>query len=135
LHLHRAIIEGIAYDTRLNLEGVEQVLQRSIEDVRVLGGGARSRLCCQIIADVLNRTVSTMSTSEASALGAAILAAEALKLYPTLEDAARNMTRVGSTFRPIPSHGELYNRLYKMVYINCYETLRPLLKALAEVSS
>jgi xylulokinase len=134
LHLYRAIIEGMAYDTRLNLEGIEQALQRSIEDVRVLGGGARSRLCCQIIADVLNRTVSTMSTSEAAALGAAILAAEALKLYPTLEDAASNMTRVGSTFRPIPSHGELYNRLYRMVYINCYETLRPLLKALAEVS-
>ena len=132
-HLYRAIIEGIAYDVRLNLDGIKQVLQTNIEHVRILGGAARSKLSCQIIADVLNAAVSTASTPEATALGAAILAATSIRLYPSMEDAAKNMTRTALTFNPIPENSKMYDRLYRLVYRNCYDAVRPLLKNISDI--
>lgn len=132
-HLYRAIIEGIAYDVRLNLDGIKQVLQTNIEQIRIFGGAARSTLSCQIIADVLNRTVSTASTPEATALGAAILAATSIRLYPSMEDAAKSMTRTALTFHPIPENSAMYDRMYELVYRNCYDAFRPLLKSISEI--
>jgi len=83
VHLYRAILEGIAFEQRLNISGVEAALGRSVESLVAVGGGARSDLWCQTIADVTGKPVVRSSTTEAAALGAGILAATAAGLHPT----------------------------------------------------
>ncbi len=74
-HFYRAVLEGIALEQRLHLEGVEAVTGKPSREIVVMGGGSRSELWCQILADVLGRVIVRCETPEATALGAAILAA------------------------------------------------------------
>jgi len=81
-HLYRAILEGIAYEQHLNTQGVEAASGQSIERFIAVGGGSRSALWRQIIADVTGKAIYRASATEAAALGAGILAASAVHLSP-----------------------------------------------------
>ncbi|MBW2459125.1 MAG: xylulose kinase, partial [Deltaproteobacteria bacterium] len=98
-HLYRAVLEGIAYEQRWHTAGVEQAVGEIPEYV-VMGGGSRSDLWCQILADVTQKPVVRAGTTEASALGAAILAAVSSGLHPTEVAASEAMTRRGRQFVP-----------------------------------
>jgi len=56
-HLVRAVLEGVAYNSRWLLVHVERFIKRRLETITAVGGGARSELWCQIHADVLDRVV------------------------------------------------------------------------------
>ena len=130
IHLYRAIIEGIGYEIRLNLDGFQEILETVVDDIRVFGGGARSALSCQIIADILNKSIRRSETPEATTLGAAILAASAVKLYSSVKDAAKAMTRVSMRFNPKKENTAIYARLYENIYKKLYPTVQPLMKKL-----
>jgi sugar (pentulose or hexulose) kinase len=130
-HLYRAIIEGIAFEQRLHTQGVEQATG-PIERVVLMGGGARSNLWCEILADVLSRPVERSATSEATALGAAMLAAVAAGAHPDVASAARAMSGAATRFEP-GEHRALYARLYHEVYEGIYPALRASLVRLAEL--
>ena len=74
-HFYRAILEGIAFELRLHLDGIRAALGESPRLLAAAGGGSRSLLWRQIIADVTGIPVSRSETVEAAALGAGILAA------------------------------------------------------------
>ena len=130
-HLYRAILEGIACEQRLRLAGLE----RSVAPVRelvVLGGGSKSDLWCQILADVLDRPVARASSTEATALGVALLAAVAVGLHDDLDAAVQAMTSTGARFVAGPGR-EHYHRLYCDVYQGLYPALREPLQRLADL--
>jgi sugar (pentulose or hexulose) kinase len=127
-HLYRAILEGIALEQRLHLEGVEEAVGR-VDELVVMGGGSKSDLWCQILADVLERPIVRAGSSEATALGAGILAAVHGGLHPDVEAAARAMTRLGQRFEPGPAR-PFYQRLYDEVYRGLYLALRGRMKRL-----
>jgi xylulokinase len=132
VHLYRAILEGIAFEVQLNLLGVEASVGRSVERLVAVGGGARSELWCQIIADVTGRPVVKSSTNEAAALGAGILAAAAVGIHPDVPQAAAAMTHLQSDpVRPDAARRERYARLYEDVYRHLFPALQPYLRALA----
>ncbi len=133
-HMFRSILEGIAMEQRLHLEGVKQAIGKSSEDIVVLGGGSRSDLWCQIFADVLGRPIKRCRTDEAPALGAAILGAVSHGVYPSFERAASEMTQLAATFSPGPDQA-IYDRLYRDVYRGLYKSLASRMGALAEVRS
>jgi sugar (pentulose or hexulose) kinase len=134
VHLYRAILEGIAFEQRLNITGVEAAIGRPIESLVAVGGGARSGLWCQTIADVTGKPVVRSSTGEAAALGAAVLAAAAAGLHPDVPRAARAMTRLlPDRLRPDPRRHEQYLRLYEDVYLHLFPALQPHLRRLAEL--
>ncbi len=74
-HLYRAILEGIAMEQRLHMDGIETTLGTSISRFIAVGGGAHSALWCQILADVTGKPLYQADAPELSALGAGILAA------------------------------------------------------------
>lgn len=76
-HCVLAILEGVAYNIRANLEELDRQGQRT-EELRLFGGGAGSPLWCQIIADVINRPVVQMKSSDTALAGAARLAYKSL---------------------------------------------------------
>jgi xylulokinase len=71
-HLYRAILEGVAFELRLQLGMMEEATGLAVRELRAVGGGARSVVWAQIVADVTGRNVDVCSDGELSALGAAI---------------------------------------------------------------
>jgi sugar (pentulose or hexulose) kinase len=133
-HLYRAILEGIALEQRLLGEGLAAATGQPIEEYVVLGGGSRSDLWCQIVADVTGVDVVRAVTSEATCLGAGILAAVAADWYPNIATAAQAMTGTAEGFAPDPETQAVYDRLYTEVYNPLFPTLQPLLHHLAEIT-
>ena len=134
-HLYRAILEGIALEQHLATQGVENALGRPIDRFIAVGGGARSPLWRQIIADVTGKPVYRAETTEASALGAGILAAAGAGLYPDVLSAAQSMTRIDANpEHPNPNRHTFYSRLYEEVYQPLFPTLQPALQRLAHLA-
>ena len=73
-HMTRAVLEGVAFGLRDSFELMQQAGLSSIDQVRISGGGARSALWRQILADVLGVELVTVNTTEGAAYGAALLA-------------------------------------------------------------
>lgn len=133
-HLYRAILEGVAYEQRLNTQGVEVALERNVERYVAVGGGARSDLWLQIIADITGKPVYRSDTLEAAALGAGILATVGVGLYSDVRQAARAMTHLQTDpFLPDAGNHEFYTRLYEDVYRNLFPSLQPALKNLYQL--
>jgi len=108
----RAIIEGVAYETR---RAVERVLNVGMEvkTVRAIGGGARSALWRQIKADVNGLPYCTLNQFEAGAFGAAMVGGFAIGVYPTLEDPIDRLVRTENETRPRAEHRAVYDDMYR----------------------
>jgi sugar (pentulose or hexulose) kinase len=133
-HIYRAILEGMAYELRRLGELAQKKTGVPLKELRVGGGGSRSDMAVQIVADVFNLTAKRMDTHENCSKGAAIDAAVGTGLYKTFEDAVAAMTRTGQEFHPDEKNHELYDGLYKDVYMKTYEALAPLYKRMIEVT-
>ena len=116
--LVRSALEGICYEMRQILEASEQ----TFTTIRLLGGAARSDLWNQMQADIYGCPVETIVSQEASALGAAMIAAYGVGLFPNLKDAVCGMARVKRRYEPYPGHAEKYTESYK-AWLSCLEDL------------
>jgi xylulokinase len=133
-HFYRAILEGIAFEQRLVGDGMMTAKGRPFDEYVALGGGSRSDLWCQILADVTDVPVVRCATPEATCLGAGILAATAARWYPNVQSAANTMTGTAGRFIPNPEARTIYERLYSEVYRPLFPTLQPLIHRLAELT-
>jgi sugar (pentulose or hexulose) kinase len=132
-HLYRAILEGIAYALRDGAERTERRSGVKITELRVAGGGSQSDVAMQVTADVFGLPTTRPHVYEASGLGAAIDAAVGLGLHPDFSTAIKEMTHLGKTFEPDRSAHEIYERLYRKVYLRIYDRLRPLYEEFGEI--
>jgi len=109
--LVRAVLEGVAYNSRWLHEAVERFVGRRLDPVRIIGGGALSDLWCQIHADVMDRTIERVAEPrDAGVRGAAILAGLALGAVERSE--VRDLVEVDATFAPDRANRAVYDRLY-----------------------
>lgn len=105
-HAARAVMEGIAYGIRENLE-VMALSCGKARQIRLYGGGSKSDLWCQIIADVTGIPVVRLSSSETALAGAAKLAFSALGV-----DTPESLSVV-KEFAPDPETAAIYEVTYK----------------------
>ena len=117
----RALLEGVAFEMRLNLE----ILQESgcvIRELRAIGGGAKSAFWTQLKADVLGRPITTLNVTEAGCLGVALLACAAVtgQTVPTL---ARQWVQPHTTLTPQPAAARWYDEQFAR-YRQLYPALR-----------
>ena len=84
-HLIRAVMEGVAYSQRECVD-VFREMGIQIDDMMVCGGGGRSKVWRQMLADLYGCPVSTVNTSEGPALGVAILAGVGAGIYGSVEE-------------------------------------------------
>jgi xylulokinase len=123
LHLARAVLEGVAFGLRDSFELMKGAGLGSVEQVRISGGGARSPLWRQILADVFGAELVTVNSTEGAAQGAALLAAVGAGAFPSVEVACAETIRI--TGRTAPGHHQAtYDRLYPL-YRELYPALRP----------
>jgi len=130
-HLYRAILEGIAFEHRLAMEAIAASSGHAIGDHVVLGGGSRSPLWCQILADVLGAPVARARSADATNLGAGVLAAVGAGWYPDPATAAAAMTGTTDRFTPRPAARSAYDRLFREVYRPLFPAVQPLLDRLS----
>ena len=109
--LVRAVLEGVAYNSRWLLRSVERFAHRRLDPLRIFGGGAQSDLWCQIYADILDRPIERVADPvHVNLRGAALLAALALGTLRQRE--IRDLVPVERVFTPDPRNRIVYDELY-----------------------
>lgn len=120
-HFVRAILEGIAFIVRRNIEVVEE-LGIQVKEIRCTGGGSRSAVWNEIKAGITGKPVLVMANEEAACLGSAIVAGVGVGLFRGIEEACERFVQVKSRFEPDPKIVELYSREYEK-YVRLYDSL------------
>ena len=108
----QAILEGVAFGMRDCFE-VVKILGINIERAKISGGGAKSKLWREIIANVLNIKIDILESEEGPSLGGAILAAVACGEYKDVAEASAKIVRTVDTIEPNPEIAERYEKKYK----------------------
>ncbi len=130
-HIIRAVMEGVAYNTRWSLTYVERFIRRKMSPLNIVGGGGKSDLWCQIFADVLDREIRQVRDPlQANARGAAFIASVALG-FIEFEDIPDLMTYT-NTYAPRAENRVLYDRLYN-VFTDLYKNSRAACRKLNEI--
>jgi xylulokinase len=110
-HLVRAVLEGVAYNSRWLLGAAEKFTERRLEPIRLIGGGAQADLWCQIMADVLDRRIERVAQPlHANLRGAAIFAG--IALGDVRAEEVRSLVDVDRVFSPDPANRAVYDRLF-----------------------
>jgi sugar (pentulose or hexulose) kinase len=118
------MIEGIAYALKEGLEGIEKSQKHKVKELRISGGGSQSDAICQITADIFNLPVSRVQTYETTSLGAALATFVAIKEFKDVNEATESMVHKSTTFYPNKSASEVYEELYRHVYIRMFPRLK-----------
>jgi glycerol kinase len=119
--LYRAVLEGVAYEIRKNIE-VFKELGIEPKELMLTGGGSRSDLWNQIYADVLGITCVRNIVEEATSLGVAILAASGAGIFPDIAKAAESLCKVDKKWLPNNERHNLYEKYYRFSY-DLYELI------------
>ncbi|ANE45536.1 xylulose kinase [Paenibacillus swuensis] len=124
-HLIRAVMEGVAYSLRDGLE-IFKDLGADMKKIIVSGGGAKSQLWKQILADILDRDVYTSEMREQACVGAAMMAGIGVKIYDNLEHACATVVKINDIpVSPRDENRQLYEHQYA-IYRKLYENNRDL---------
>ncbi len=107
----RSVFEGIAYQIKENIDVAEEIY-KPVRELRIFGGGSKSELWCQIIADITDNPVVALYTSEAASLGAAILAGLAAGVFRNHHEAFE-FIKVKKVFEPQKDAVENYKDQYQ----------------------
>jgi xylulokinase len=130
-HLTRAVLEGVAFGLRDSFELMKGAGLAEITQVRVSGGGAKSPLWRQILADVFNTELVTVNTTEGAAYGAALLANVGVGVQPDLPTIVNRAVQI--TGREVPGTAvTTYHQQYA-IYRQLYPALKEQFAALAAV--
>lgn len=127
--LLRAVMEGVAYSQRACLDVFREMGLRP-ETMKLCGGGARSPLWRQILADQFHLSVTTMASSESPTLGAAILAGVCAGVYPDVPSGCKIVRDGGTLEAPQEDAARIYDACYP-IYKALYPALREQFAALA----
>lgn len=118
-HLHRAVMEGVAFAAARNLRIMAAAGNR-LDRVIAAGGGARTRLWLEIKASLYGCPILTTAAEESGVLGCAMLAGTAVGLYPDLATAASRLVRFTGEIQPNSAWADTYAHLAP-VFDHAYE--------------
>ena len=133
-HLTRALLEGVAFGLRDSFELMKHAGLGNIQQVRISGGGARSALWRQILADVLDAELVTVNTTEGAAYGAALLAGVGAGVWVDVDAACAAAIQVTGSTTPQPTAARQYDEVYQ-AYVALYPALQATFAQLAQVDA
>ena len=111
--LLRAVTEGVCYHLRWMLECEDKKVKTS-QRIRFVGGGALSKVTCQILADITGRTIETVENPQnVGSAGAALTAAVGMKAVSSMDKAAK-LIQPTAVFRPHEELKEIYDKNYEV---------------------
>ncbi len=130
-HLLRAVMEGVSY----SLSDCNDILQEmgiTVDSMMACGGGGKSPVWRQMLADMYGCEVKTIAQTEGPALGVAILAGVGCGIYESVESACEKLITDNETAGPDVKMTELYDE-YHQLYKKLYTDLKDSYKILASL--
>jgi xylulokinase len=122
-HMTRAVLEGVAFGLKDSFSLIANAGLPEQFEVRISGGGAKSPIWQQVIADILGAPLVNVNTAEAGAFGAAILASVGVEHFPDVQSASQHLITTGEVVQP-SSNKEQYPEWY-VRYQSLYPALKP----------
>ena len=123
-HFNRAVMEGVAYSMRDCMRVIGELGIEITDNIRMIGGGSKSPLWRQIVADVLDIPLCRSLTDDSS-IGSAMLAGVAAGVFPGFEESTEICSRTGDTVYP--------NKQNRAVYDRGFDAYRRIQSALAPI--
>jgi xylulokinase len=130
-HFARAVLEGVGFALADSF-GLMQGMGIDATEVRVMGGGARSAVWKQILADITGRPHVTLNVDEGPAYGAALLAGVSQGVWSSIEEACSAALVPGQPVSPNPSDHSAYRSLHEF-YTSLYTSLKDRFEALGDL--
>lgn len=121
-HFTRAVLEGVGFAMKDSFD-IMKTMGIDASQVRVFGGGAKSAVWRQMMADIIGRTHTTMNVEEGPAFGVALLAGVSQGAWGSIEEACRAALKPGKLSVPNGPSTQKYERLHEF-----YQSLYPALK-------
>jgi len=131
-HFSRAVLEGVAFSLRVSLTVIKD-LDIEMKEVRIIGGGSKSSLWRQIVADVLGLEVKKAFIDDSS-FGAALLAGVGAGVFKNFEEATKLCIRKTEIIKPNTINHEKYEKLF-VLYQEIHNNLARTYQKIYEVFS
>jgi len=128
-HFVRAIMEGVSYAFRNNIETVES-LGININEVRAVGGGLKSQIWLEILGKVLRKPIVTVNVPDTANLGNILLCGKALGIYASYTEAVKQMVKIENRVY-YPEGAVCYEKQYPL-FLELYQALKPSYRYVAE---
>jgi xylulokinase len=128
--LLRAVMEGVTY----NLNTIVNIFKNCvpIDSMIVIGGGAKGKVWCQMMADIYGvKILKPNYLEEATSMGAAVIGGVGVGEFKSF-DAINKFIKIESEYDPDPSKREIYNKTYQ-VFLHSYEALTGIYEELARL--
>jgi xylulokinase len=132
-HLTRALMEGVAFSLR-DCITIMSELGRAPKEIRAVGGGSRSLVWRQLLADILGYPITRTLADQGPAYGAALLAGVAAGVYMDVDQACSLISVRPDVCEPNPVTSSLYDEYYE-VYRRSYAATQSTMHALSELGS
>jgi xylulokinase len=132
--ISRAVLEGITFGLCDSLDLIREVDPEgsTFAEIRLTGGGARSRFWRHLMADIFDAPVAVTTSTEGPAFGAAILGGVAAGAFASVEEAADALVHVTARVTPEPATASRYREIHA-VYRALYGDLRERFRALSRI--
>ena len=118
----RSVMEGVAYSLK-NCNDILNEMGAEINEMMACGGGGTSALWRQMLADLYECDVKTLSSKEGPALGVAILAAVGAGIYDNVKTACDEAVKIDKICSPNKENSESYKKFYG-IYNSLYSHLK-----------
>lgn len=128
-HAYRSLLEGTGYELKQNLQGLQRGTGVQLQTLRATGGGSRSALWAQTLADITGVPIVASEAEEVSAQGAAIVAMAATRAHRDISAAAVAMSSTASTTQPDPDRHARYSQ-FAQIQAELYPRLAELFERL-----
>ena len=132
-HMTRALMEGVVFSLNESLE-IMRELGLPVEEVRAVGGGARSALWRQLQADIYEEPIRRTEVDEGPAYGAALLGGAAAGTYRDIEEACSVVKLRDEVTAPDPEHSRIYDEYYE-VYRSLYPAQKDAMHRLLDLAN
>jgi len=131
----RSFMEGISMEVRDMIETFRRA-GIGIDHVRIMGGATKSPVWNQLQADIYNRPVQTLKTSDAAVFGAAICGGVGTGIFKDIKTGVSAMVSIDKEYRPNAEKVKIYNELYQ-TYCLAYEAMdeKGVFNAIAEMQN
>lgn len=129
----RAVLEGVAFGLRDSFKLIVSAGLTEINQLRVSGGGAKSPLWRQILADVLDTELITVNTTEGAAYGASLLAGVGVGIWPDVPTACKAAVKPTGLASTHPENVSRYDEIYTQ-YLELYPALKTISHRLSDLS-
>ena len=123
MEILKALVEGVSFEMRLNLDILESA-GYIIKELRWVGGGAKSKILAQLKANVMGKKITMLNVKEAGCYGAAMLACSADTGKP-IQNLSSRWIKESAVVYPQSGYEKLYKKRYK-AYKKLYKNIKSL---------